>query len=63
MREAAGLDRRWRNARTVGSHNPWVYKARLVGDHSVNGTAPEYQCAIGTVRTDAGDAATACADT
>ena len=32
------LDRHWRNARTAGNHNPWVYKARLVGDRSVNGT-------------------------
>lgn len=63
VREAAGLDRHWRNARTVGSHNPWVYKARLVGDHTVNGTAPEYQFAIGTVSTEAGDSATASAGT
>ncbi|MFC9996879.1 acyl-CoA dehydrogenase family protein [Nocardia sp. NPDC127526] len=35
-----GLDRHWRNARTVSSHNPAAYKAALIGDHSVNGTAP-----------------------
>lgn len=34
------LDRHWRNARTVASHNPHVYKARLVGDHALNGTRP-----------------------
>lgn len=38
--EAKGLDRYWRNARTVLSHNPWVYKARIVGDWLVNGTGP-----------------------
>lgn len=34
------LDRHWRNARTVTSHNPWVFKARILGDHRVNGTEP-----------------------
>lgn len=34
------LDRHWRNARTVTSHNPWVYKARIAGDYRVNGTPP-----------------------
>lgn len=32
------LDRHWRNARTVASHNPARYKARIVGDHLVNST-------------------------
>ncbi|QEO08916.1 acyl-CoA dehydrogenase family protein [Protaetiibacter larvae] len=32
------LDRHWRNARTVASHNPARYKARIVGDHLVNDT-------------------------
>ncbi|GAA1406173.1 monooxygenase [Glutamicibacter uratoxydans] len=30
------LDRHWRNARTAGNHNPWVFKARLIGDLAVN---------------------------
>jgi alkylation response protein AidB-like acyl-CoA dehydrogenase len=34
------LDRHWRNARTLTSHNPRGYKARLVGDWYVNGTDP-----------------------
>ena len=34
------LDRHWRNARTAASHNPWVFKARIVGDYVVNGTQP-----------------------
>jgi alkylation response protein AidB-like acyl-CoA dehydrogenase len=37
-----GLDRHWRNARTVSSHNPWIFKARVVGDWSVNGTPPPF---------------------
>ncbi|MFJ3384024.1 MULTISPECIES: acyl-CoA dehydrogenase family protein [unclassified Curtobacterium] len=36
----SALDRHWRNARTISSHNPVVYKARLVGDHAMNGTLP-----------------------
>lgn len=34
------LDRHWRNARTLASHNPWVYKARILGDWLVNGKDP-----------------------
>lgn len=41
------LDRHWRNARTAGNHNPWVYKARLVGDLSVNGVQLPRVWAIG----------------
>lgn len=44
----SGLDRYWRNARTVVSHNPRVYKERIVGDFVVNGQAPSYQWRIGT---------------
>jgi len=36
----AGLDRYWRNARTLSSHNPRVYRERQVGAFAVNGTAP-----------------------
>lgn len=42
------LDRHWRNARTVSSHNPLVYKARIVGDWAINGTEPPYVWQIGT---------------
>jgi alkylation response protein AidB-like acyl-CoA dehydrogenase len=38
--QTQALDRHWRNARTVGSHNPVIYKQRIVGDHAVNGTDP-----------------------
>jgi alkylation response protein AidB-like acyl-CoA dehydrogenase len=37
---AAHLDRHWRNARTLASHNPLIYKPRIVGDYLVNGAAP-----------------------
>lgn len=36
----SALDRHWRNARAVSSHNPWVYKARRVGDYHLNQTLP-----------------------
>jgi len=32
-----GLDRHWRNVRTLASHNPASYKALAIGDHLVNG--------------------------
>ncbi|WP_104118938.1 acyl-CoA dehydrogenase family protein [Arthrobacter sp. B1805] len=34
------LDRHWRNARTVATHNPALFKARSVGDYFINGTIP-----------------------
>ena len=42
-----GLDRFWRNARTLTSHNPRIYKDRIVGDFAVNGTPPPAQWKIG----------------
>ncbi|MGZ6831649.1 MAG: acyl-CoA dehydrogenase family protein [Mycobacteriaceae bacterium] len=44
---ARALDRHWRNARTVSSHNPRLFKARVVGAHLVNGSPPPYAWAIG----------------
>jgi alkylation response protein AidB-like acyl-CoA dehydrogenase len=32
----ANLDRHWRNARTIASHNPAMYKARAIGDLLIN---------------------------
>lgn len=46
-REGLALDRHWRNARTVATHNPTVYKARIVGDWAINGTEPPYVWQIG----------------
>lgn len=39
-RRSHGLDRYWRNARTISSHNPRIYRERQVGDYAVNGAAP-----------------------
>ncbi|MGZ4488144.1 MAG: acyl-CoA dehydrogenase family protein [Nocardioides sp.] len=41
------LDRHWRNARTVASHNPRILKSRVVGGYLVNGTPPPYAWAVG----------------
>ena len=46
LRDAA-RDRYWRNARTISSHNPRIYKDRIIGDYAVNGTTPPYQWRIG----------------
>jgi alkylation response protein AidB-like acyl-CoA dehydrogenase len=42
------LDRHWRNARAVSSHNPSVYKAKLIGDWSINQKEPVFIWQIGT---------------
>ncbi|MET0318166.1 MAG: acyl-CoA dehydrogenase family protein [Rhodococcus fascians] len=43
-----GLDRHWRNARTVASHNPRLFKAKVLGAFDVNATPPPYAWSIGT---------------
>jgi len=37
------LDRHWRNARTVHSHNPAAQRRRVVGDFELNGTRPDFR--------------------
>lgn len=51
-----GLDRHWRNAQTVATHNPIAFRARALGDYQINGVLPEGLNAIGDVKT-AGPAA------
>ncbi len=34
------LDRHWRNARTIASHNPAIYREQAIGDYHLNGTLP-----------------------
>lgn len=46
-RVSKALDRHWRNARTVASHNPVIYKTRGVGDWEVNGNEPTFIWQIG----------------
>jgi alkylation response protein AidB-like acyl-CoA dehydrogenase len=45
--EAKRLDRHWRNVRTAASHNPIIYKERIVGAWEINGTEPPYVWQIG----------------
>jgi alkylation response protein AidB-like acyl-CoA dehydrogenase len=46
--QATGLDRHWRNARTVSSHNPVLFKDRWIGEWEVHGRLPEALWAVGT---------------
>jgi alkylation response protein AidB-like acyl-CoA dehydrogenase len=46
-----GLDRHWRNAQTVATHNPIAFRARALGDYYINGTLPEGLNAIGDAKT------------
>jgi len=34
------LDRHWRNIKVISSHNPRIYKERVLGDYYLNGTTP-----------------------
>ena len=43
----AGLDRFWRNIRTIACHNPRIFRTRVVGDFAVNGTPPPEQWRVG----------------
>ena len=46
-RQAKALDRHWRNARTVATHNPLIYKEKIIGDWVINGAEPPYVWQIG----------------
>ncbi len=36
------LDRHWRNARTIATHNPAIHRRRSIGAWELNGTPPEW---------------------
>ncbi|MGP5290064.1 acyl-CoA dehydrogenase family protein [Brachybacterium tyrofermentans] len=46
------LDRHWRNARTLASHNPVIYQERAIGDRLLNGTDLLYFWSTGEKRSD-----------
>lgn len=48
--QTRALDRHWRNARVLASHNPLIYRARLLGDSLVNGVSPERNYTVGQAR-------------
>ncbi|MYW76091.1 acyl-CoA dehydrogenase [Pseudonocardia sp. SID8383] len=45
--ETLRLDRHWRNARVISTHNPLIYKLQTVGDHVLNGTDLPYAWSAG----------------
>lgn len=45
--ESLHLDRHWRNARTLASHNPVIYRERQLGDYVLNGTEPFHLPSVG----------------
>ena len=46
--QSRAFDRHWRNARVLASHNPLIYRARILGDHLVNGVSPERKYTVGS---------------
>jgi alkylation response protein AidB-like acyl-CoA dehydrogenase len=41
------IDRHWRNARTIASHNPAIFKLRAIGAYQLNGEALPYAWSAG----------------
>ncbi|XYD12306.1 monooxygenase (plasmid) [Methylobacterium sp. NMS12] len=48
VKAGLGLDRYWRNARTIASHNPRIYRDRIVGAFAVTGAPPPRQYRVGS---------------
>ena len=48
VKTGLGLDRYWRNARTIASHNPRIYRDRIVGAFAISGEAPPRQYRVGS---------------
>jgi alkylation response protein AidB-like acyl-CoA dehydrogenase len=45
--EKLAIDRHWRNARTIASHNPVIFKLRAIGAHELNGEQLPYAWSAG----------------
>jgi alkylation response protein AidB-like acyl-CoA dehydrogenase len=45
--EKLATDRHWRNARTIASHNPVIFKLRSIGAHELNGADLPYAWSAG----------------
>lgn len=54
VREGLRLDRHWRNARTLASHNPVIYRDRGVGEFLLTGTSPRAAARSGGERPELG---------
>jgi alkylation response protein AidB-like acyl-CoA dehydrogenase len=48
--EKLAIDRHWRNARTIASHNPAIFKLRAIGAYELNGEALPYAWSAGERR-------------
>ncbi|PJJ55168.1 acyl-CoA dehydrogenase family protein [Compostimonas suwonensis] len=60
--EERALDRHWRNARTIATHNPAIYREQQLGDYELNGTLPVAGWVKETLARRAADAAGAAPD-
>lgn len=49
--EKLAIDRHWRNARTIASHNPVIFKLRSIGAHELNGEELPYAWSAGVRQT------------
>ncbi|WP_461349700.1 acyl-CoA dehydrogenase family protein [Bradyrhizobium sp. USDA 4451] len=45
--ETLAIDRHWRNARTIASHNPAIFKLRAIGAYALNGETLPYAWSAG----------------
>jgi alkylation response protein AidB-like acyl-CoA dehydrogenase len=45
--ESLRLDRHWRNARTISTHNPSIFKSQAIGAYVLNGTELPYAWSAG----------------
>lgn len=52
--ESRCLDRHWRNARVIASHNPLIYRAREIGQHYISGDANIHVVYVGASKQNAG---------
>lgn len=50
--QSLSLDRHWRNIRTLLTHNPLVYKERVIGDYAINGALPPFLWLAGNAPTE-----------
>ncbi|MFC4070377.1 acyl-CoA dehydrogenase family protein [Actinoplanes subglobosus] len=47
VEENLRLDRHWRNARVLASHNPAIYRERQLGEHLLTGALPVFVPSVG----------------
>ena len=50
LSQSRRLDRHWRNARVLSSHNPMIYRAKLVGSALLHGGHEARQYTVGAAK-------------